>query len=44
VAKDIIVKESGSHFDPAVVAAFLAAEPSFVTIRDHFQDKQAAAA
>jgi putative two-component system response regulator len=43
IAKDIIVKESGSHFDPAIVAAFLAAEAEFVAIRDRFQDVRLAA-
>jgi putative two-component system response regulator len=44
VAKDIIVKESGIHFDPAVVAAFLAAEQAFLTIRDQFAELATAAA
>jgi response regulator RpfG family c-di-GMP phosphodiesterase len=28
----------GSHFDPAVVKAFLAIEDKFVAIAAHFQD------
>ncbi len=44
VAKNIIEKESGSHFDPAVVAAFMSAEEAFISIRDHFEESRAAAA
>src|SRR5205823_936567 len=32
VARDIIEKESGSHFDPAIVKAFIAAEPAFAGV------------
>jgi len=37
-AKEIIMKGEGSHFDPAVVKAFLAIEDKFVDIAAHFQD------
>ncbi|MEA2710161.1 MAG: cyclic di-GMP phosphodiesterase [Phycisphaerales bacterium] len=43
IARNIIEKESGSHFDPSVVAAFLAAEQSFIAIRGRFQETRAAA-
>jgi len=38
-AKDIIMKGEGSHFDPAVVKAFIAIEDKFVAIAADFQDK-----
>jgi len=38
IAKGIIVKESGNQFDPRVVEAFLAAESSFISIRDRFRE------
>ncbi|WP_298940259.1 HD domain-containing phosphohydrolase [uncultured Psychromonas sp.] len=38
-AKDIIMKGEGSHFDPAVVKAFIAIENKFVAIAADFQDK-----
>jgi putative two-component system response regulator len=47
VAKGIIVKDAGTHFDPAVVEAFLAAERAFVDVRERYQicaDSAAAAA
>jgi putative two-component system response regulator len=34
----IIKKDTGSHFDPAVVKAFLALEPEFAEIRDRMDD------
>tara|TARA_R110001592_G_scaffold102759_3_gene289864 strand:+ start:4423 stop:5892 length:1470 start_codon:yes stop_codon:yes gene_type:complete len=37
-AKAIILEGVGSHFDPAVVDAFLAVEDKFVEIAAHFQD------
>lgn len=37
VARSIIIEESGSHFDPDVVDAFLTREPEFVAIRERFQ-------
>jgi putative two-component system response regulator len=38
VAKGLIVKETGSHFDPAIVNAFLAAERAFMAVREQFQE------
>lgn len=37
-AKEIIVKGSGSHFEPGIVAAFLACEAQFREIAAQFQD------
>ena len=44
VARSIIVKESGSHFDPDVVDAFLQNEARFVSIRAQFAEAEALAA
>jgi putative two-component system response regulator len=44
IAKSIIVGDSGTHFDPDLVAAFLAAEAQFVAIHEQFADRAAAAA
>lgn len=44
VAKSIIVKDAGAHFDPAVVEAFLGAEQAFVDVRERYQSANAAAA
>lgn len=44
VAKAMIVEESGQHFDPDIVAAFLRCEPQFLSIRDQYADAQALAA
>jgi len=44
VAKSIIAKDAGSHFDPAVVEAFLAAEQAFIDVRERYQAATAAAA
>jgi len=38
VAKAIIVGDSGAHFDPDVVSAFLSAEQEFRVIRDQFSE------
>jgi putative two-component system response regulator len=38
VAKGLIVKESGTQFDPAIVGAFLAAERAFMAVREQFQE------
>lgn len=38
VAKAIILKDSGTHFDPLVVDAFLACEKDFVEICDKFAE------
>jgi len=44
VARAMIVEERGSHFDPDVVDAFLAAEAQFIQIRDRFAEPRAQAA
>ena len=36
--REMIVAQSGKHFDPEVVQAFLRREPDFVRIRDRFPD------
>jgi putative two-component system response regulator len=38
IAKGIILKDSGTHFDARVVEAFLAAEDQFVAIRDQYRE------
>lgn len=38
VARAMIISESGTHFDPDIVQAFLATEPSFLAIRNRFDD------
>jgi len=38
VAKAIIIDDSGRHFDPAVVDAFLAAEEQFLTVLNRYAD------
>jgi putative two-component system response regulator len=38
IAKGIIVKESGTHFDPAIVEAFNAVEDAFIAIRERFKE------
>ncbi|WP_437185227.1 HD domain-containing phosphohydrolase [Planctomicrobium sp. SH668] len=37
VARDIIIKESGSHFDPRIVRAFLRCESQFLAVRGKVQ-------
>src|SRR5262249_16391765 len=44
IAKGIIEKDSGTHFDPRVVQAFLAAEQSFISIRDRYRESLSMAA
>jgi cyclic di-GMP phosphodiesterase len=39
-ARNIIVKESGSHFDPDVVSAFIEAEDQFIAIHREFCEEQ----
>ena len=39
-AKAIIVKDSGTHFDPHIVQAFLATEGQFVTIRQRYAEPE----
>lgn len=38
MARAIILEESGSHFDPDVVDAFIQAEAQFIAIRERFRD------
>ena len=38
VTRSIIIEESGTHFDPEVVEAFLACENEFIKVRDKFAD------
>ncbi len=44
VARSMIVGESGAHFDPDIVAAFIAHEQEFSSIRTHFAEYQTTAA
>ena len=37
-AKTIISEEAGTHFDQAIVEAFLAHEQQFITIREQFAE------
>lgn len=43
-AKEIILRDRGSHFDPEVVAAFLRAEQKIIEVSTHFGDAAAPAA
>ncbi len=43
VARSIIIEESGSHFDPQIVAAFRATEQEFIKTRETFTETAAAA-
>ncbi len=43
VAKSIVKEESGAHFDPEIVAAFLAIEEQFMEIRSRFAEAAVAA-
>ena len=38
IAREIIIKDSGTHFDPKIVEAFLAVEPAFMQIREQYSD------
>lgn len=40
IAKSMIVSESGKHFDPAVVDAFLACEKEFMTIHARYREME----
>ncbi len=42
VARSMIVKESGKHFDPIVVEAFLEAEDKFLAIHERYAEAAAA--
>ena len=44
IAKSIIEKDCGTHFDPDVVSAFLAAEDQFVKVRTTFAEEKLIAA
>lgn len=44
IAKSMIVKDSGSHFDPDVVEAFIRVQDAFVAIRARYAETFAAAA
>lgn len=44
VAKSMIVADSGSHFDPRIVRAFLQTEERFVAIRAQFAEEERMAA
>jgi len=41
VAKEILLKESGRHFDPPIIAAFQAAEEEFIAVRERFANPPA---
>jgi putative two-component system response regulator len=43
-ARAIILKESGTHFDPVMVDAFMACESQFTFIADRFREEEKAAA
>jgi putative two-component system response regulator len=43
VAKSIIVNDSGTQFDPAIVEAFIATEDQFIGIRDRYAESRLAA-
>jgi response regulator RpfG family c-di-GMP phosphodiesterase len=38
-ARDIIKDESGKHFDPAIITAFLACYEDFVRVREEYSDE-----
>jgi putative two-component system response regulator len=42
VAKSVILEESGAHFDPDVVDAFIEAEQEFINVHKHFADLELA--
>jgi putative two-component system response regulator len=44
IARGIILKDSGTHFDPRVVEAFVAGEAEFVAIRDQYREAMSMAA
>jgi putative two-component system response regulator len=39
ISKDIIIKDSNTHFDPIIVEAFIACENEFIKIHDQFCEK-----
>jgi putative two-component system response regulator len=38
IAREIIIKDTDTHFAPEVVGAFLASEEAFVAVRDQYRD------
>lgn len=44
VARGIIVKDSGTHFEPAIVDAFIAAQSAFIAIREQYHEALPSAA
>jgi putative two-component system response regulator len=44
VARAIIQKDSGTHFAPQLVEAFLATEPHFTIIRERYRENEVARA
>jgi putative two-component system response regulator len=44
IARSIIIKDSGSHFDPDIVDAFIANESHFLAIRDRMSENESLAA
>ncbi|MGA3067650.1 MAG: HD domain-containing phosphohydrolase [Tepidisphaeraceae bacterium] len=44
IARSLILKESGTQFDPDVVDAFLTAEQAFISIRERFTEPHSVAA
>jgi putative two-component system response regulator len=42
VARSILLEESGSHFDPDIVDAFLSTEDQFLAIRQRYAEEPAA--
>ena len=44
IARAMILKESGTHFAPEIVDAFMAAEEAFKSIRERYRDPSMAAA
>jgi cyclic di-GMP phosphodiesterase len=44
IARSLIVKEAGTHLDPDVVDAFMAAEQAIMAVRERFSEPQMAAA
>lgn len=44
IARSMILKDSGTHFDPDIVEAFIRTEQQFVQIRAHYADSSAIAA
>lgn len=44
VARSIMLKEAGTHFDPQIIEAFAACDASFKAVRDRYRDALALAA